>query len=1009
MATTDMFPFVSNEKYPKELEGVPTFPGPFHPRGDNYMNNQERSFQNWGPKSQHPLDPRQPPQSCTQYTNEAPMMPPYNPNTEIHNVREQFTEQNVRNDSEGQNARTHFVDPNLSDPKSDTGFGTIMPMFKNDKLFKCEGEIPPLIDATQRPVDQFSHNNMVPYFGAKITQNMRGTGVPQGDNNDCDGTTDGFAYQTPWQTKLAAFTGCDETYMHKRETGPMFSPGEQQTGWVNGSPDFRPEMDRYTTSIYLRNNEAPIEKINVGKGIALDYTTPASGGLHQFTRLLPNNVSDYKANQLEGRVTAGKWNVDHPTSQYVEGPILRNQKLEWSQAQRPTMQSKFYNNSPSADNNGTTNYSVTTLKGKQSRTDTEVSAGFGSVEGDYIENFGINDPNCVTYGSAPVGKVMGSHVPAQSQELQSYRNVRETFKRGAAGYKESRNGNDGGYWQNTDQEQGTNRFDISLMPAKGPTEAGINREGWYANYTDRGDINPYVINATGTVHTGGVWSPNSYGDNQKTTMKETTLYSYAGNVRGTTNAQENKYPDQLKTTTKETTSFAYHGSPAGDTKAHMNKYQDSVRTTTKETTDFAYSGNAGSVHSAHSDRFMYDGNTLFNPQLNSGNNAMPSDKVLDRLSIKKDNRSMLERFADDATKTMKNLYNENFGRREHYGEISVDSAQEIPFEPDKFIQGLTGQWSMGGVQKFGNRQAAEVWNWFAGPERSNLLADPLQGNELSSIGKVSWNGLNEPSEQGPGTFASTNINVNFPTYATDENIGIVRQNEKKTDYVDYRNTDTTLVQALKDNPLSIYVREEKVNAPLPQFFSYVKPDDYSDRITSSKVNISAQEKQLYIDGSPQSVILGLGEQNPLMGITTNIPNTTPAFSGKSYSGDSPDLRVYDLSWTNDFGKYIEQFGADKFHDRCQNRALAFASEGYDISSQIVNNTFVQEGPRTNIPWGPHARGTPLTQLGGIWNGQVKDNTFNIVDRRAYADSMAIGTRPIANQYTQGLPGSLVSS
>jgi hypothetical protein len=34
----------------------------------------------------------------------------------------------------------------------------------------------------------------------------------------------------------------------------------------------------------------------VGPGLKLDPKIPAAGGFHEFTRVLPNNVTNYKAN-----------------------------------------------------------------------------------------------------------------------------------------------------------------------------------------------------------------------------------------------------------------------------------------------------------------------------------------------------------------------------------------------------------------------------------------------------------------------------------------------------------------------------------------------------------------------------------------------------------------------------------------------------------------------------------------------------------------------------------------
>lgn len=173
-----------------------------------------------------------------------------------------------------------------------------------------------MLDLEDRPITDFYHNNMVPFYkGNSTKQSMAGTGVASGSYVDgsnvpgnITGINSGFDYSTPWQTQLANYTGLDDTYMHKREAGPMFSPAEQQTGWVYGTPLFRPDMDRYTQGLsQIRNDLTPVEPEMVGPGLNIDPEIPASGGFHEFTRILPNNVNDYKANQLPGQVISGKY------------------------------------------------------------------------------------------------------------------------------------------------------------------------------------------------------------------------------------------------------------------------------------------------------------------------------------------------------------------------------------------------------------------------------------------------------------------------------------------------------------------------------------------------------------------------------------------------------------------------------------------------------------------------------------------------------------------------------
>jgi hypothetical protein len=214
-----------------------------------------------------------------------------------------------------------------------------------------------LLDIESRPVTDFVHNNMVPFYGSHVKQNMAGTGVKSGNYIDGVNVNSGFDNTTPYQDKLNRFTGVDDTYMHKREVGPMYSPAEQQMGWVYGTPDFRPDEDRYTQSLFMRNDMAPCEQEMVGPGLDISADVPASGGFHDLTRVLPNNVSNYKANQLQGRVKAGKFvtGAEEPSAYPGAGVsgglgsggggkapgVVKNRPNKfYSQTRRPTMTTK---------------------------------------------------------------------------------------------------------------------------------------------------------------------------------------------------------------------------------------------------------------------------------------------------------------------------------------------------------------------------------------------------------------------------------------------------------------------------------------------------------------------------------------------------------------------------------------------------------------------------------------------------------------------------------------------
>ena len=331
------------------------------------------------------------------------------------------------------------------------------------------------------------------------------------------------------------------------------------------------------------------------------------------------------------------------------------------------------------------------------------------------------------------------------------------------------------------------------------------------------------------------------------------------------------------------------------------------------------------------------------------------------------------------------------------------------------------KWRKGGMSWNGLRGGTVSWNYFYGPGRSNILADPTQYNDtstnnpstnnVSSFGYVQTNGLGQiaASEYGPGTLKSTNIQIGGgagrqvqPTNS--EQQGSTMQNEKRSQFVDYRQTDPMIIQNLRKNPLSIYAVGDAKNATIPEFFSYIQPENYGTYVNTPDVHISNFTKEMTIDGSPQTTILGLGEQNPLMGITSRV-NNTPQFGGKTYGGNDNGSslqvaeNIYSQGWTNNFGVNNAE--------QCQNKALDFSAPGYDITNQINKGEFNEWGPRSNLPWGPmHATGDPQTQLGGIWNYSSTPGSLNPQNWDSY---YKIPNQKQINNYKNGLPGSLISS
>ena len=130
--------------------------------------------------------------------------------------------------------------------------------------------------------EDFTHNNMVPFFGGKITQN-----------------TEHFS-----QRKLGLFTGASDPLIKpeggKKELKPFFAP-TRDLSHVNGRPvDENRQMGRYIPGD-KKTSELPFQQIRVGPGLNQGYTNKPSGGFHQEnTRdyIMPKTIDELRTKML---------------------------------------------------------------------------------------------------------------------------------------------------------------------------------------------------------------------------------------------------------------------------------------------------------------------------------------------------------------------------------------------------------------------------------------------------------------------------------------------------------------------------------------------------------------------------------------------------------------------------------------------------------------------------------------------------------------------------------------
>lgn len=129
-------------------------------------------------------------------------------------------------------------------------------------LKKIPDKVTSSLAGIEIPVDEFKHNNMVPFFGGKIKQNI-----------DVDRT----------HSTLERYTGVSDLYKNKTEIAPMtdLTSGTGNVYGMEAITDF--EQDRMVGS-KLKNNILPFKQIKVGPGLGQGFGSTPTGGFQQDTR-----------------------------------------------------------------------------------------------------------------------------------------------------------------------------------------------------------------------------------------------------------------------------------------------------------------------------------------------------------------------------------------------------------------------------------------------------------------------------------------------------------------------------------------------------------------------------------------------------------------------------------------------------------------------------------------------------------------------------------------------------
>jgi hypothetical protein len=167
--------------------------------------------------------------------------------------------------------------------------------------------------------DYFQHNNMTPYFGAKIRSAIL-------DPESTEGVLDNYS-------------GSGTQYITKQEQSPLFSPGENYQ-YANGAPNVNDFFQSRVNPSMRMANVKPFESQNVGPGLGLGGTTEGSGGFNSGMARredwMPKNVDQMRVNNKQRSSGIGLFGHEGPASSHIHSIATTEQmgRMEKNRVER---------------------------------------------------------------------------------------------------------------------------------------------------------------------------------------------------------------------------------------------------------------------------------------------------------------------------------------------------------------------------------------------------------------------------------------------------------------------------------------------------------------------------------------------------------------------------------------------------------------------------------------------------------------------------------------------------
>lgn len=439
----------------------------------------------------------------------------------------------------------------------------------------------------QVPLDNFTHNNMQPFFGSTVKQRT----------SDLNGN----------ESILDAKQGTGSQSFQKESRAPLFAPSANMT-WTNGAPNSSDFIQSRVIPGRNMNNVKPWQEIRVGPGMDAGYTAEGSGGFNSGMaardQWAPKTVDELRTTNnpklsYDGVITGAK---HFTTNRGIEGAVEKN---------RPDT---FYINSPDRY------FTTTGVEKKQMARGIQMLGNTNRV-GTTAEYYGgmSGDGRNSSY-------VPGEYHASTRPELSPYSDhISNAYAPGKTGP--------------TDGDYGIQGYDLlpnarSLTTERSPNLGAVGRimnaivlplqdmlrpsrkENFVGNHRTTG-------NAATTV-------PNSYvlnpADRPKTTTKETTIDNrYPANI-GNTHLQGYGYltnDHQVMNTNRADTSHTNYSGAAGSGVAYAAPVYDAAYNAYLNTNKEAVALSRTSVGN----------HKIFDPYMNIQIDKLDSDRNTPRMFV----------------------------------------------------------------------------------------------------------------------------------------------------------------------------------------------------------------------------------------------------------------------------------------------------------------------------------------------------------------------------------------